>query len=842
MKTILVIDGNSIINRSFYGIRTLTTQDGRHTNAIYGLLTTVSRHLETCRPDYAAVAFDRKEPTFRHELYHDYKAGRRPTPPELLSQFPDAKACLTAMGITVLEQPGYEADDLQGTIAHLADTLPDTHCYILSGDRDLLQLITDSVTVLLATNKDTLVMDRDAFFAQYGIEPQQLVDAKALMGDSSDNIPGVPGIGEKTALQLIADFGSLDGVYEHLDDSRIKKGVRAKLEAGRDSAVLSRKLAAICTDAPLPVPLSDMNYRGFDVPVLRERLINLEFTNLIRKMGLDREQPEATSPAAESQPVPCFTQADAALLSRQCTAGFSVQVLPDGWYFSCADGNYVYREDPSELAPLFSDADRKIICYDAKALWHLLRRHGITPAPVMRDLMLYAYVCNAAAGQPSLSGLLMRQTGQLLPDGAPGVHLFAGAEASLRDQIEQMGSLPLLEQIELPLAPVLAEMEERGVRIDREGMLAYADQLDRAAADCAESVYEMAGHVFNLNSPKQLAQVLYEELQLPAPRKTRSGYSTDAETLEKLRYLHPAVDQILEYRQLTKLSGTYARGLPALTDENNRLHTDFKQALTATGRLSSAEPNLQNIPIRTPLGRQMRNYFVTDPGYVLVDADYSQIELRLLAHLSQDPVMCEAFRQEQDIHRRTAAQVFGIPEEEVTPEQRKRAKAINFGIIYGIGAYSLSGDLGISVAQAKRYIEQYLGEFPKVGAFLEETVAHAEADGYTTTLFGRRRNIPELHASKAPLRAFGKRVAMNSPLQGSAADIMKIAMLHVRRRLSQSWPDAHLVMQVHDELLVEAPAAQAEEVAAAVKEEMESAASLLVPLTVDVSIASTWLK
>ncbi|MFA5562227.1 MAG: DNA polymerase I [Eubacteriales bacterium] len=838
-QTILVVDGNSIINRAYYGIRPLTTRTGKHTNAIYGMINIISRQLEALAPDYAAVAFDLKHPTFRHRLYPEYKAGRRPTPDELLSQFDDAKACLRAMGLSVLELPGYEADDIQGTLARLAQRVPGTMTYILSGDRDLLQLIDERTTVLLAGNRETVTYDTRRFVEEYAIKPTQLVDAKALMGDPSDHIPGVAGIGEKTALALIARFETLDNLYEHLDSPDMKAGVRDKLAAGKDSAFLSRTLATIMTDVPLPHSLEQLRWGGIDKGAFYAKCAELEFAALIRKY-------ELTPPAAEATPASAVCVNETCHLpAGEIVAGigerFAVQLLCDEVYlYSPSLGQVCPKEGVTALTPLF-DGTKEVVCYDSKAMLHYLYRHDIPCDTVPLDLMLYAYVLHGTHGQATPAGLALSVLGQSYDPDTPAPELLWQLEAALRPEVRANGCERLLFEVELPLACVLAEMERTGFKLDRTGMVAFGEELTAAADAAAERICMMAGRPFNINSPKQLGEVLFEELGLPVQRKTKTGYSTDAEVLEKLRHYHPIVEEVLEYRQLTKLYSTYAVGLVAAADRDDRIHTDFRQALTATGRLSSSEPNLQNIPIRTPLGRRMRQYFITDPGRVLVDADYSQIELRLLAHLAGDAAMSEAFREGRDIHAATAAAVFGVPLYAVTDELRKRAKAVNFGIVYGIGPYSLSQDLHISQAQAKRYIDSYLASYPGIRDYLDRTIEEAEACGYTTTILGRRRYIPELKASNAVTRAFGRRVAMNSPIQGSAADMMKVAMLAVHRRLRREVPAARLVMQVHDELIVEAPQADVPAVRRILREEMEGALSLSVPLTADVSAGDNWL-
>ncbi len=859
MKNILVIDGNSILNRAFYGIRALTNKDGRFTNAIYGLVNVLHRELSRLSPDYAVIAFDRHAPTFRKEMYEPYKANRHGMPEELRSQLDDAKMCAELMGLCRLEMDGYEADDILGTVAAFADGEENLHAYVLSGDRDLLQLISPHVTVLLAGNAETAPYDRDAFFEKYGIEPCQLVELKALMGDSSDNIPGVPGVGEKTALRLITSYGTLEGVYAHLDAPDITKGLRAKLEAGRGLAEISRNLATIVRDVPIGKTLSELAFRGTDRQGLRDKFIELEFSALIRKFRLEDDAPPRADEAAlkgtpatqkshggqeaPSQVLPVYTTATPQEILAACGEDISVQLARDTLYLASSTHRFsLPLSEAAAVAPLF-DGTHRLFVYDAKTLYHALRRQGVTLGGIPRDLMLYAYVIDASNGAPSLPALITAYLGETVNDSTPCAHLLPSLEAALAARVASVQATPLLEEIELPLVMLLSRMEEYGFKIDRAGLSAFKEQLETAMNLLMERIYDMAGGSFNINSPKQLGHVLFEKLGLPATKKTKSGYSTDVEVLTHLRAIHPIVGEILDYRQISKLYATYAVALLREADENDRLHTDFKQALTATGRLSSAEPNLQNIPIRTELGREMRRFFIPENAdYVLVDADYSQIELRLLAHMAGDARMLKAFSDGTDIHTATAAEVFGLPIEEITPTLRSRAKAVNFGIVYGIGAFSLSGDLGITTGEAKAYIDSYFATYPGIATYMQAAVESARANGYAVTLLGRRRSIPELRVANKNTQKFGERVAMNSPLQGTAADIIKIAMLRVARRLEAEGLDAHLVMQVHDELIVEAHRSVADRVAALLRDEMENAVSLSVRLTVDVSINSTWLS
>lgn len=841
MKKILVIDGNSIINRAFFGVRPLTTKSGKPTNAIFGMINIISRQLDAVKPDYAAVAFDLKHPTFRHEIYPEYKAGRNPTPPDLLAQFADAKECLELMGIHTIELPGYEADDIQGTVAKWAHETEDTESYVLSGDRDLLQLIDDRVTVLLATNSDTLIMKRDAFFEKYGIEPEAFVDMKALMGDSSDNIPGVRGIGEKTAGALIAQFGSLDGIYENIDDPSIKKGVREKLVADKEMAYLSKRLSKIETDAKLNVTLEDIKYKGFNKPGLYKKFTELELNSFISKFALSANSQNEASVSCEYKV--CFrdiTEADLEKLDFSKTAIYRGK---DAFYiYNIKEGNLRYSGDFCSLGNALSG--KTLICYEAKGLWHYFKKQGavLSPETKLLDLALYAYVLNPGSGSAGIPSLVSMFLSESVDDSLPCPELMFRLESEMRKKITDDGLDTVLDELELPLIGILARVEDRGFKIDIKTMNDFSDALFALESELTEKIYTAAGKPFNVNSPKQLGEVLFVDLGLPIlKKKGKNGYSTDAETLESLRPYSPIIDDILEYRQVAKLRGTYAAALPQLADENDRIHTDFKQALTATGRLSSQEPNLQNIPIRTKMGREMRRCFVADEGYTLVDADYSQIELRLLAHISDDYNMKEAFISGADIHRKTAAAVFGVSEEDVTDDMRKRAKAVNFGIIYGISGFSLAKDIGTTTQEASKYIKNYLMNYPGIEEYLEKVVEEAKEKGYTATPMGRRRYIPELNAANGMLRAFGKRVAMNAPIQGAAADIMKLAMIKVYEAINEAKIDAHIVMQVHDELVIEVRESEAEICKKIVKEAMENAYRLSIPLTVDVSVGKNWL-
>ena len=829
MKKLLVIDGNSIMNRQFYGIRPLTTSSGLFTNAVYGFMNVLLSQLENLAPDYCAVAFDVHQKTFRHEKYTEYKAGRHETPAELLMQFPYVKRLISAMGIAVVERGGYEADDVLGTLSALADS-EGVYSYVLTGDRDALQLINDQTTVLLATNAETVPYDRSKFFEKYSIMPEQFVDLKALMGDSSDNIPGVAGVGEKTAIKYMVQAGSLDGIYADIDALGLTPKKKEQLLNGKDSAYLSKWLAKILTDAPLGLTLEDVKRGEIDTDGLDALLSELEFFAM-----KERILPKTKEASVELSEVDCD-------FLEGCELGDRVALFVDENHaLVCAEGkNYkVPFTDLRELTGFLVKNAPNLCVHDIKSLLHLLDENGIPEIACRSDVMLAAYTLNAGESSFDLSRLCRSYLGGELAKNGEAKAIFE-LDSVLSKKLSEDGVSELYEKVELPLAYVLFRMEKRGFLINTRELEEFGHTLVSQMSEYENRIYEYAGKEFNVNSPKQLGAVLFEDLGLPPVKKTKSGYSTNAEVMEKLKPYHPIIGLILDYRQVAKLSSTYVEGLSKVADENGRIHTRFKQTGTATGRLSSAEPNLQNIPIRTELGRKMRKFFVAKEGCVLVDADYSQIELRLLAAIAKDPVMISAFRSGFDIHSITAMQVFGVDSEGVTFELRKRAKAVNFGIVYGMGDYSLSQDLGVTKKEAARYIEGYKNTYKGVDNYLKKTVEQAYADGFVTTMLARRRYIPELASGKAMERAFGERVAMNSPIQGSAADIIKLAMINVEKALLESGLDARLILQVHDELIVECAEADAQKALERLKSEMEGAVSLAVPLVAEASIGRDW--
>ena len=835
---LLVLDGNSIVNRAFYGIKLLTTKDGRYTNAIYGFMNILLNLLKEVQPDEVAIAFDLKAPTFRHKMYDGYKATRKGMPEELAQQMPVLKELLADLGFVMVSKEGYEADDILGTLSAAAAARGD-ECYLATGDRDSLQLVNDHVTVLLAATRmgrsETVVMDKAAVEEKYGVSPKQLIEVKSLMGDTSDNIPGVAGVGEKTALALIQKFGSLAGVYENIDDSAIKPGVRTKLTTHKEDAELSRKLAEI--DCAIPVETAPGTYkRGEgDAAAAAGLLAELEIHSLAPRLGLDGVTPKAAAPAPELAAV------EPDVLPMIPEGRYDLAQEGEGWY--AVQENAVYPLDEAALVRLL-DSGATLRVFDAKPLYHLALAGGGEGKSIVFDAKLAAYLLNPAASSYTVENLTAEYGIQpaFRCEAAPLAGVLAGLYDALDAKVTEEGMDRLLAEVELPLALVLADMERTGMLVDREGLVAFGEKMKQELEGCLARIYEQVGYEFNVNSPKQLGEALFVKLGLPPRKKTKSGYSTNAETLESLRSEHPVIDDILQYRTYQKLNSTYVEGLLKVIGPDGRMHSTFNQTEARTGRLSSSEPNMQNIPIRTPLGSQLRQFFVAKPGCTLVDADYSQIELRLLAHISGDESMRQAFLTGQDIHRSTAAKIYNLPPEMITPALRSSAKAVNFGIVYGIGAFSLSRDINVSVKEADQFIKNYLATFPGVKNYMDETIAHGTEKGYVSTLFGRRRALPELASKNHNLRALGERMAMNTPIQGTAADVIKLAMVKVWRRLRAERLAAKLILQVHDELIVEAPEAEAETVARILKEEMEGAVSYSVPLTADVGQGKTWLE
>jgi len=837
---LLAIDGNSILNRAFYGIKLLSNKNGVFTNAIFGFMNIYMKNFDDVRPDAVAVAFDLKAPTFRHKAVDYYKANRKGMPEELAQQLPLIKELLGLLGITVIECEGYEADDILGTLSKLCSD-SGNECYVLTGDRDSLQLIDDKVTVLLATNKETIHYTPERFREDYGFEPIRLIDLKALMGDSSDNIKGVAGIGEKTAKSLIQEFGTLEGVYAGYEASGLTNGVKAKLAAGEESAKESKWLATIVRDAPIDNDLDSYKLGEPDNAGVSRLLTELEMFKLLDKLGIAASAGEAAPKKKQDEYTPIeVTEQE---LTAADIAGFKdVSYLFDGERLSVLDGTTVYTTSEAELISAFFASDCDKLTFDAKPHYRWAMAHGGELRALRSDVPICGYLLNTSATDYAADKLCAEYGVHYCTENGEYADLVSlrGLVKRLRAEIDSEGMTDLLENIEMPLIEVLASMEHCGVNIDQDGVRRFGTMLSEQIEETQKMIYDDAGHEFNISSPKQLGTVLFEELGLPAKKKTKSGYSTNADVLEELRNYSPIVDNVLKYRQYTKLNSTYVEGLLDKVADDGRIHTCFRQTETRTGRISSTEPNVQNIPVRTELGSQMRKFFTASAGRTLVDADYSQIELRVMAHLCGDENMIAAFNSGEDIHTSTAVQVFDMPSIMVTPEMRSAAKAVNFGIIYGIGAFSLSKDIGTSVAQAKKYIADYLAKYPKVNAFMEQTVDDAMKTGAVSTMFGRRRRIPELLSSNKMLQAAGKRIAMNTPVQGTAADLIKIAMINVHRRLKAENLNAELILQVHDELIIESDLSCADRAAEILKEEMQGVYDMRVPLAVDVHQGESW--
>lgn len=873
---LMVLDGNSIINRSFYGIRPLTTRDGLYTHAVYGFLTTLQRLLDEEKPEGLCVTFDRREPTFRHEADADYKATRHAMPEELAVQMPVLKQVLDAMDIPRYELVGFEADDLIGTISRRCEAAG-WDCVIVTGDKDSLQLVTEHTKVKLVSTRmgqtTTKDMTPGTFREQYGFDPIHMIDLKALMGDTSDNIPGVPGVGEKTAMALVQRYGSIDEIYRLLPDIEAKPAAIRKLQAGEDAARHSYWLATIVTDAPLAFDPAENVRRPFR-PELYDLLLKLEFQKLIDRYGLrpaaqTEEKPDCTATAEE---LLTAAQAEEFLALWRAADCVAVYALPDlsALAVECeaADGSRAaelyadrYEGDWQALLTALFSGDIKKAAHNVKDLMAALLAQGLPIKGFVFDTALAAYLLDATAGSYDLQRLFVAYYNEELPRpvhlepdafsmlgdraaAAAALLSYTAAVAALREtlapKLRELELEPLYYDVELPLCAVLARMEQRGFLIDRAALAQFGETLQTSITQLEQQIYAAAGAPFNINSPKQLGKVLFEDMQLPHGKKTKTGWSTNADVLDKLRGV-PIVADVLQYRQYAKLKSTYADGLLKAVSPDGRIRTSFQMTVTATGRLSSTEPNLQNIPTRTELGSQMRRMFVAAPGNVLVDADYSQIELRLLAHISGDEAMCRAFRSGEDFHTLTAARVFHVEPQDVTPEMRRRAKAVNFGVVYGISPFSLSQDIGVTVAEAKEYMERYFQTYTGVRAYMDRIVEQARADGYVETLMHRRRALPELKSSNHNLRAFGERVALNMPIQGTAADLMKLAMVRVERRLADEGLAAQLIMQVHDELIVECPEDEAARVQALLEEEMSGVMTLAVPLPAEAHCGKNWL-
>lgn len=855
---LLVIDGNSIINRAYYGIKLLSTKDGVYTNAVFGFLNMMKRFEDMCSPDAVAVAFDVHAPTFRHKMYDAYKAGRHAMPDELRSQMPIVKNLLHLLGIKTVECEGWEADDILGTLAARCRE-EGNECFIATGDRDSLQLAHGGVKVLLAKTKSTDVMDEQAIAVEYGVTPQQLIQVKALQGDSSDNIPGVTKVGPKTALDLIARFKTLDGVYENIDDESIKKGTRTHLVEDKEQAYLSLELGTIRTDAPIDTDINSYLLGDFDKNAAAGEFLRLELYSLMDKYNLNANEAITQSAPEKPREITRLTCVDADYLLKKIgdDDAYFYPLIIDGQItdllFAFGDEIIVMPSETPEykyfVRNFFENEKCKKFTYNSKYLHRLAADLGVECKSVCGDLMLSAYLLKPSDSNYGIEHLCldynvpMPEFKNSLGSNDENV-VYAAVIKPLFDKtdalLDEANQTDLLHNIELPLARVLAKMEHVGFCVDKKGIEEFGKSLSSRINELTDLIYKEVGHEFNINSPKQLGVALFEELKLPCKKKTKSGYSTNAEVLESLRYDHAVIEYILEYRSLTKLKSTYCDGLLKVIAPDGRIHTSFNQVETRTGRISSLEPNLQNIPIRTPLGRELRKFFIAGDGETLIDADYSQIELRVLADLSNDENMINAFNSGVDIHTTTASQVFGLPVDMITKELRSRAKAVNFGIVYGIGAFSLAKDIGVSRKEAQEYINNYLATFSGVDKYMNHMIELAKERGYSETLFNRRRYLPELSSSNHMLRAFGERVARNMPIQGTAADIIKIAMVKVDKRLTDENMKSRLILQVHDELIVEAPEDEAQKALEIVTQEMENACKMKVCLRADGKIGKTW--
>ena len=852
---LLVVDGNSIVNRAFYGVKLLSTKDGQYTNAIYGFLTMLDKIKESSSPDGVAIAFDLRAPTFRHKAYSGYKANRHGMPEELASQMPVLKDLLRTLGYKLVECEGFEADDILGTLAAKCDETGDK-CVIATGDRDSLQLVSSNVSVRLAATKmgkpEAELYDTARIMEEYGVTPPQMIEIKALQGDTSDNIPGVAGIGKKGAGDLIQKYGSIDYIYENIDTIELKPAMRKKLTDGRDSAFMSKMLGTIRRDAPIDTDLSHYSVEPQSADEIIKKLAALELFSLIKKWGL-REGVQTEAPKADDLPLPevvtDFSSTDILSIVKQNKRAYFIYDAGDV-FVNLGDKVALVSDADSEfLTALLCDDSIEKYTANSKQLHAFAIKRGFEVKDLVMDTSLAAYILNPSAS--SYDTLRLFEEYKIPVKYYENTLLFNAETANaaaylpklcdvLTTKLEANDQISLLRDIELPLALVLADMENAGFLVDRQAIIDYGEKLGEKADTLKKEICADIGYEFNINSPKQLGTALFEELGLPGGKKTKTGYSTNADVLDELRAVHPVINKILEYRTLTKLKSTYCDGLVKVTDDENRIHSVFNQTETRTGRISSLDPNLQNIPVRTPVGRELRKFFIAKDGFTLVDADYSQIELRVLAHIADDKQMISSFTEGIDIHTVTASQVFGFPPEAITSDLRSRAKAVNFGIVYGIGAFSLAKDINVTRKEADRYIKAYLSHYSGVDAYMNREVETAKVQGYVTTMFGRRRYLPELRSTNKNMRSFGERVARNMPIQGTAADIIKIAMIRVYRRLKAENLRSRLILQVHDELIVEAPEDEAQKAADIVREEMENAVSLSVPLTADAHIGKTW--
>lgn len=857
---LLVLDGNSILNRAFYGVKGLANKKGFFTNGIYGFLTMFNKIKEETLPDAVAIAFDVKKPTFRHEAFEGYKAKRKGMPDDLAKQLPVLKELLKYLGYTILECEGFEADDILGTLAKKCRQ-SGNECIIATGDRDSLQLVNEKVSVRIASTKfgkpEVTLFDTEKILEDYKVNPQQLIDIKAIQGDTSDNIPGVPGIGQKGASELIQKFGSLSYIYDNIDAIDIKEGMRKKLKDGKESAYMSRMLGTIRDDVPINTNITDFIPKNIDKDNAFNLMTELEMFSLIDKMNLKSEltQPDSLNKnikyeiqnnnvdlkklynkLKENKKVIFLCEIEKSILS--------VNIIIDNTIYLIKD---CHKSFESFLKDLFQNKNIKKQTYNIKPIISAANQMNITLENIDFDAMLASYLINPSSSDYSLSYLsnvynlstpnFEDEKNQMI---LSNLIILNDIINILKKEIKDNLQEDLLNKIEIPLARVLSNMENIGFKVSANGIKEYSKILEMKILALESQIYSYVGYEFKINSPKQLGTALFENLGLPSGKKTKTGYSTSADVLDGIKYMHPIVEDVLNYRTLSKLKSTYCDGMLKVIESDGRIHSKFNQVETRTGRISSTDPNLQNIPVRTEIGRELRKFFIAKESCVLVDADYSQIELRVLAHIADDENMINAFKSDKDIHSITASQVFNIPENMLTPIMRNRAKAVNFGIVYGISAFSLSKDIGVTVKEAKEYINNYLSHYSGVKEYMQRSIEEAEKLGYSQTMFNRRRYLPELKSSNFNLRSFGKRVAMNMPIQGTAADIIKIAMIKVENRLKKENLNSKLILQVHDELIVESPENESQKVAKILREEMESAVSLKVPLVAEASTGKTW--
>ncbi len=866
MKKLLIVDGNSILNRAYYGIRPLSAPDGTPTNAVYGFLNILFKYMDEESFDYLAVAFDVKEKTFRHKMYTEYKAQRKPAPEDFIKQLPIIKEVLSAMNIACIEKPGYEADDIIGTISVFCDR-EGVECRILTGDKDDLQLATKNVKISLVITRmgttTTTLYDEDGVIEKYGVTPKEFIDVKGLMGDSSDNIPGVKGIGEKTAFSIIGEYKSIENIYANIENLNATPSVKKKLEEGKEDAYLSKTLATIDVNVPIDLDFKAFEIKEYNSDALAQLFARLNFKSFMEKLNLKADVKTETMPEYEK------IQADSAQMIEKIKASNDFVYGLNDKYFVILDTNkkdqLVYVENPAKevLNAFFENETIRKTAHDIKSDILMLNKLGVEFKGEYFDTLIASYILTPEKSSYKVEDLVLQYLGISLSNENKEEEIqlsfdFGDEEKSddvffdevyavfmlkdvLKKKAEENGQMYLLEKIEFPLVKVLADMEAEGVFVDKNALLEFGEILTKRIMELEEMIYSFSGKEFNINSPKQLGEVLFEDLKLPHGKKTKTGYSTGIDVLKKLENDHEIVRYIMEYRHLAKLKSTYVEGLSAvICKESGRIHSSFNQTVTTTGRISSTEPNLQNIPVRTEIGREIRRMFIAPEGKVLIDADYSQIELRVLAHVSDDRNMIDAFNSDADIHSKTASMVFNLPLDKVTSVERSRAKAVNFGIVYGIGEFSLSQDLKVSMKQAKEYIDGYFRTYPKIKSFMDETISMGREKGYVKTMFERRRYLPELKATNKNIQAFGERMAMNAPIQGTAADIIKIAMVNVYNKLKENNLKSKLILQVHDELIIEAPLDEEEQVKNILKCEMENAIALSVPLKVDMNTGKSW--